>query len=361
MKKLIKYKNKKILVTGHTGFKGSWLCLWLLSLGAKVIGISDKEVSKPSNFKASKLKNKIIDYRLDIRNKTKLKNILKKHKPDFIFHLAAQSLVKKSYIYPKETFETNAIGTLNLLDSINEIKLKKRCNIILITSDKSYKNLEIKRGYHEKDILGGIDPYSASKACAELIIQSYFKSYFKKNKFIRMAVARAGNVVGGGDWSEDRIVPDCIKSCIKQKTLVLRNPTSTRPWQHVLEAISGYLILGEKLSSDNKLNGEIFNFGPNYKKSISVLNLIKKIKKKWPKLNWKIKKNKGQFESKLLKLNSYKAKKILGWRCILSGDETIEYVVDWYKHYYQKKNDTYNFSKKQIYQYYKKLKMRLII
>ena len=357
---LKKYRNKVVIITGHTGFKGSWLTLWLVSLGAKVIGISNSIVSKPSNYQVNFLKKKIKDYRLDLKNKKMIEKIILKHKPDFIFHLAAQSLVKKSYNNPKYTFETNAIGTLNLLDALRSLNLKKKCNIVLITSDKSYKNLELKRGYKENDILGGHDPYSASKGCAELIAQSYFQSYFKNQKLFTMAVARAGNVIGGGDWSENRIVPDCIKSCIQKKILVLRNPDSTRPWQHVLEAITGYLILGLKLSKDKSLNGEAFNFGPNNQRSISVLDLIKKIKKRWQVLNWKIKSSHNQFESNLLKLNSNKAYKKIGWKCILNNDETIDFVVSWYKEFYnKKKKNMFNFSLNQISNYSKKLAERL--
>ena len=239
------FLNKKVLITGHTGFKGSWLCLWLHLIGAKVIGVSKGIPTKPSHYEKLKIKNKIADIRLDIRNLRKLKVVFKKYKPDFVFHLAAQSLVKKSYDHPVDTFTSNSIGTLNVLECIKG--LKKKCTSVIITSDKSYKNLEIKRGYHENDILGGVDPYSASKASAELIIKSYYECYFKKNKSQLIAVARAGNVVGGADWSKDRLIPDCMKAWSKNKKVNIRNPNSTRPWQHVLEALHGYLILAKNL------------------------------------------------------------------------------------------------------------------
>ena len=212
-----KFKNKKIIVTGHTGFKGSWLTYWLVSLGAKVIGISKNIPTKPSNYEALNLKKKCLDLRLDITNLKSLKKLILNKKPDYIFHLAAQSLVKRSYKDPVETFETNSIGTLNLLEALKQLKSRKKCSVVIITSDKSYKNLEIKRGYKEDDILGGYDPYSASKACAELIIQSYMKSFLKDNKKLYISVARAGNVIGGGDWSQDRLIPDCIRSIQKKK------------------------------------------------------------------------------------------------------------------------------------------------
>ena len=240
------FSNKTVLVTGHTGFKGSWLTLWLKILGAKVVGLSINIPTTPSNFKVLKLESKINHKRLDVRNLKLLKRIFKKYQPDYVFHLAAQSLVKKSYSNPTYTWETNTIGTLNVLESLKEIK--KNCVAVLITSDKSYRNLEIKRGYHENDILGGKDPYSASKASAELAIQSHISSYFppKKTK-VFIGIARAGNVIGGGDWSEDRLIPDCMKSWSKNKKAMIRNPQSTRPWQHVLEAIGGYLLFATSI------------------------------------------------------------------------------------------------------------------
>ena len=257
-------------------------------------------------------------------------------------------MVKKSYKDPLNTFHTNSIGTLNLLDSLKD--LKKNCSVILITSDKSYKNLEIKRGYNENDILGGDDPYSASKACAELIIQSYFKSFFKLNKNIYLGVARAGNVVGGGDWSEDRLVPDCVRSWSKNKKVLLRNPSSTRPWQHVFEAVGGYLIFAAKLKNNRKLNNQAINFGPNSNYSNSVLKLVKEMKKNWTKVSWKIdKKNVSRdHESNLLKLNCSKAKKILKWSTILSFKETSKLTSLWYKRYYSNKKKIISFSKIQL-------------
>ena len=231
------FKNKKILVIGHTGFKGSWLSLTLSSLNAKIYGISDTIPTKPSNFEILKIKKKLVqDIRCDIRDYKNLKKNIDKIKPEIIFHLAAQSLVKRSYDKPIETWTTNLIGTTNLLDVMRNYK--KKCILVLITSDKSYKNVEKKSGYVETDILGGFDPYSASKASAELSIQSYIKSFFSEKKSsLRIGVARAGNVIGGGDWSQDRLIPDCIKSWSKNKKVNIRNFNSTRPWQHVLEAV----------------------------------------------------------------------------------------------------------------------------
>tara|TARA_B100001057_G_C22826814_1_gene941776 strand:+ start:775 stop:1872 length:1098 start_codon:yes stop_codon:yes gene_type:complete len=351
MKKILSnFKGKKVLITGHTGFKGSWLSLWLIHLGAKVIGISSNIPTEPSNFKINKLNNKIENYVCDIRNEKKLSQIINKNKPDFIFHLAAQSLVKESYSNPKYTFETNSLGTLNLLESLKKYDSKKICSVVVVTSDKSYKNLELKRGYTEEDILGGHDPYSASKACAELIIKSYFKSFLLKKRKIKISVARAGNVIGGGDWSKDRLIPDCIRSISSKKKLLIRFPKSTRPWQYVLEPLYGYMLLAIQQKKNIKLNGQAFNFGPNNKSSFTVLEIIKKIKKRWNKFNWKIVKlKKSAYESKLLKLNSNKAQKFLNWKCFLNADQSLNMVIDWYKFYSDYKSmNMYSFSINQI-------------
>ena len=346
------FKNKKILVTGHTGFKGSWLTFWLTMLGAKVVGVSNQKINL-SNYSVLKIKKSIVnEHMTDIKNLQKLKKIITSFKPDYIFHLAAQSLVKKSFEDPLKTFHSNSIGTLNILESARN--LINKCTIILVTSDKSYKNLELKRGYKENDLLGGHDPYSASKGCAELIIQSYFQSFIKRNKNLRIGIARAGNVIGGGDWSKDRLIPDCIKSWSKNKRVILRNPSSTRPWQHVLEAVGAYLLFAQKLNSNSKLNGEAFNFGPRHQSKITVLTVIKKMKKFWKKVDWKIlkKDNKNIFyESKLLQLDCNKAKKKLFWKSVLSFEETISMTINWYKKYYENKEQIKGLARSQI-QYY---------
>ncbi len=355
------FKNKTVLVTGHTGFKGSWLTSWLVLLGAKVIGLSIDIPTTPSHFEATKLQDKINHKRMDIRNLELLKKTFKKYQPNYVFHLAAQALVKKSYSDPIYTWETNTIGTLNVLESLREIK--KKCIAVLITSDKSYKNIEIKRGYNEDDILGGKDPYSASKASAELTIQSYIGSFFpsKKTKVL-IGIARAGNVIGGGDWSENRLIPDCVKSWSKNKKVLIRNPKSTRPWQHVLESVSGYLILAASLKKNKKLHGEAFNFGPGNTKNYDVMFLVKYMRKYWKKVSWKIgKKNKKSFfESNILKLNCNKAKSILQWKCILSFNETVNMTVNWYKNYYSEPKKIYETSLNQIKEYERLLKTRLI-
>jgi CDP-glucose 4,6-dehydratase len=263
------YKGKTVLVTGHTGFKGSWIVMWLNHMGAKVIGLSDKVPTNPSLFSTANLTSRIQDLRVDIRDLKAVSNAVDTAKPDIIFHLAAQALVADSYSDPVTTIQTNAIGTMNILESIR--MLNRKVTAIMITSDKVYDNVEWIWGYKESDVIGGKDPYSASKGLAELILKSYFHSYFNtKQSKVRICIARAGNVIGGGDWAANRIVPDSMKAWAKNNPVILRNPESTRPWQHVLEPIGGYLLLGSLLYQDLKLNGEAFNFGPNDEADHSV-------------------------------------------------------------------------------------------
>jgi CDP-glucose 4,6-dehydratase len=234
------FKNKRVLITGHTGFKGSWLTLWMKFMGAKILGISNSEVSKPSNFEILKLRNKILSK--DITN----------FKPDYIFHLAAEAIVKKAYADPKNAWETNTLGTLNILETLRDYN--KNVTVVIITSDKVYKNIEVSRGYKENDILANTDPYSASKACADIATQSYISTFLKRKKNIKIAIARAGNVIGGGDWAIGRLIPDCIRSWSKNKKVSLRSPYSTRPWQHVLDVLHGYILLAINLNKNKKLN-----------------------------------------------------------------------------------------------------------
>ena len=336
------FKNKKVIVTGHTGFKGSWLTLCLKYLGAEVLGISKNIPTKPSNFISSKI---------NIKDFKKVKKIINQFKPDFIFHLAAQSLVNTSYKDPRDTWQTNLIGTINVLESIRY--LNKRVIAVIITSDKAYKNVEKKEGYNETDLLGEEDPYSASKSSAEIAIQSYYKSYLKRKKNIFLGVARAGNVIGGGDWSKDRLIPDCVRAWSKGKTVFIRNPKSTRPWQHVLEAVWGYIFFSAKLNFKSNLNGQAFNFGPNTSKNFKVIDVIKVIKKYWSHIKYIVqnKKQKKFHESSLLKLNCKKAKKNLKWKTVLSFEETIKMTAFWYKNFYKNKKKIREISIDQINQY----------
>ena len=344
------FKNKKILITGHTGFKGSWLSLWLNHLGAQVVGVSDVIPTNPSHFETTCLEDKINDIRCDLTNLNDFEKIINEIKPDLIFHLAAQSLVRKSYTDPVTTFKTNLFGTVNLLESLR--KYRKECNVIIITSDKCYENLEWEWGYKETDKLGGADPYSASKATAEIAMQSYVKSFFKdKNNHIKICSVRAGNVIGGGDWAKDRIVPDFIKAWQENNIIKLRNPKATRPWQHVLEPLSGYLLLSYKLSKNNNLHGEAFNFGPNAKYVTTVEALVKKLSLYLSGSKYLIEENDQLYESGLLKLNCDKAINVLGWSSVLDFDETIEFIAEWYDNYYKKSVKTYDITINQILKY----------
>ena len=348
------FKNKKILITGHTGFKGSWLCCILLKFNAKIVGISHLPPSKIYNFNELKLKKHIKHYIFDLsKNKERLKKILLKEEPDFIFHLAAQPLVKRSIINPLETFESNFISSLYLLDCFRLIKHK--CNLIMITSDKVYKNQEWNKGYREDDLLGGYDPYSASKGTIEILINSYYKTFIKEKINLNIAIGRAGNVIGGGDWSDDRIIPDCIRSKYHNKKLIIRNPDSTRPWQHVLEPLFGYLSLAHHISFNKKFNGEPFNFGPKSSESFSVINTIKEFENNIGTLNYIIKKEILSKESKLLKLNCYKANKFLSWTPTLNFKETLKLTSSWYSHFYSNKKNLKKFTYNQIDFYLEKL------
>ena len=350
------YKNKKVLITGHTGFKGSWLSAWLLMMGSEVCGFSKDIPTKPSNFESIKIKNKIKNYNGDIRDINKLKKVIKDFKPEIVFHLAAQSLVRKSYKEPLLTFETNIMGTLNVLESIKESSCIKAA--VIITSDKAYRNQEWLWGYRESDPLGGEDPYSASKGSAELVINSYCKSFFQDGPFI--ASTRAGNVIGGGDWADDRIIPDAVRAWTKKKPVLIRNPDSTRPWQHVLEPLSGYLWLGKLLYEQGKtFSGHAYNFGPSNMDNYSVKDVLDCIKKYWNNAGWLVKKNNSDAkEAALLKLSCDKAVSKLGWKSILSFEETIKITTSWYKSYYEhKNNDMIDFSFKQIKLYEKKGKI----
>jgi len=355
------FNNKKVLITGHTGFKGSWLTMWLNILGARVVGISNNFPSSLNHYKLLNLDKKILSKNLDIRNLKVLKRFIRKYQPDFVFHLAAQSIVKTAYEDPIKTWSTNAIGTVNILESLRQ--LKKKCVAVIITSDKCYENLEIKRGYHENDRLGGKDPYSASKASADIAIKSYIKSFFShKNNKVFIATARAGNVIGGGDWSSNRLIPDCVRSWSKKKKVLIRSPNSTRPWQHVLEAIYGYITLAINLNKNPSLHGEAFNFGPANNQNYKVVSVIKLMKKYWQNVSWKLYKNNNKIfkESSLLKLNSQKAEKNLRWKSILTFKENISLVANWYKNFYLNSKQAYKLTSSQIEFYQNILNKRAI-
>lgn len=350
------YFNKKVLITGNTGFKGSWLTTWLLKMNAKVYGISIDVPTKPSMFETLDLENKIVHCKEDLRNLKKIVKIVDDIKPDFVFHLAAQPLVFYSYKEPIETISTNVIGTSNILEALRQSN--HNCIGIIITSDKCYNNVEWEWGYKETDELGGKDVYSGSKAAAEMIINSYYHSFFKDlSKFnVKVLSTRAGNVIGGGDWAMHRIVPDCVKAWSRGKTVEIRSPNSTRPWQHVLEPLSGYLAAGQALFENDKLNGESFNFGPKPEYSQTVEELIRDLSKYWNFENYSeaftTYNNNRYHEAGLLKLNCDKALFHLRWLPTLDYDQLIEFTSVWYYEYYQSKSsDLFEITLNQISQY----------
>jgi CDP-glucose 4,6-dehydratase len=352
------YDGKKVLITGHTGFKGSWLSLWLKQLGAKVYGASIEIPSYPSHFEAIKLGAYIEDFRLDIRDSEAVKNLVVDIQPDFVFHLAAQALVRLSYVDPIETITTNAIGTVNILEALRA--LDKPVAAVMITSDKAYDNVEWVWGYREDDRLGGKDPYSASKGMAELAIKTYVESFFSKETAkVKVGIARAGNVIGGGDWAEDRIVVDCMESWSKNKTVEIRNPGATRPWQHVLEPLSGYLTLGSNLYIDCSNHGQAYNFGPPANQDYSVRQLINEMKRYWKNVRWEdTSKAKEHFhEAGLLKLNCDKALFDLNWQPTLDFKDTVKMTVEWYKEFHEvKSKGMYEYSVNNINEYTEKAK-----
>lgn len=344
------YKGKKVLVTGHTGFKGSWLSIWLNELGADVVGYALPPSTETNIFSLSKLENKITSIFGDIRDHSKLEKVIAEYKPEIIFHLAAQPLVRLSYKDPKYTYETNVLGLVNLFEVVRNSNSVK--SVINVTSDKCYENKEWLWGYRETEPLGGYDPYSASKACSEIITSSYRNSFFKDSNIL-LASARAGNVIGGGDWSEDRIIPDCVKAITNNITITVRNPFAIRPWQHVLEPLSGYLWLGVKLINNDSNFADAWNFGPRQIEMVTVGEIVKTFVEKW-KGNYEfLSENSGLHEATFLQLDCTKAFHNLKWNSVLSVHEALDWTIDWYRKIYEDKSDVYELSRFQIEQYIK--------
>ena len=340
------FKKKKILITGATGFKGTWLSLWLHLMGANVLACGLKKNSQKFFFEM-KLNKRINTKLFDINNFCKLKKVMDNFKPEIIFHLAAQPLVQTSFFNPRETFETNINGTINVLEICKASNYARA--IICITTDKVYKNNIYKKCYSEDDALQGEDPYSASKASADIIANSYLKSFFSKKKLVGLSVVRAGNVIGGGDLSENRLIPDCIKKLLKRKIIMIRNPNYVRPWQYVLEPIYGYLLLAINLYKKPKKFSMPFNFGSSFSSSEKVNNIVKKVIKIWGRGKCYNVKNKDKYkEQSYLKLNSNKAFKVLKWKNILNNNAMIEYAVSWYKKVLFEKKDVYMITKNQL-------------
>ena len=327
------FAGKTVLVTGHTGFKGSWLVAWLLRMGARVIGIADDVPTEPSHFDVLGLDRAVDDHRIDIRDAAAVARIVADARPDYLFHLAAQPLVRQSYQSPLDTFAVNVLGTANVLEALRP--LDTPCVAIMVTSDKCYDNVEWIWGYRETDRLGGKDPYSGSKGAAELAIRSYVASFFADaDSPVRVAVARAGNVIGGGDWAADRIVPDCVRAWAGGRAVEIRNPDATRPWQHVLEPLSGYLWLAARLAADHTLNGEAFNFGPAGADDHTVREVLDALVAGWPGAAWTLVPASGKPEAGLLKLNCDKAAARLAWRPTLDFAESVGLAGAWYRTFY---------------------------
>ena len=358
------FQDKTVLITGHTGFQGSWLTLWLKLLGSKIIGYSLEPPTKPSLFETLHLEDDIVHVIGDICDAENISNIVAEYKPQIVFHLAAQSLVQLSYTKPAETFETNVMGTVNILEAIRNVESINAC--VIMTSDKCYDNKEENIAFKETDPMGGHDPYSASKGATELITNSYRDSFFNsKNstkRHIGIATARAGNVLGGGDWAEDRIIPDCIRSLLANQRIHVRNPTSIRPWQFVLEPLSGILWLAAKMYTEHKYDGA-WNFGPKLEtNSVTVKELVELVLHEWKSGDWtSANTSNSNPESHYLKLDSKKAMNQLGWFTIYSINETISKTMSWYKKFIENQNNMQDFTTMQIENYSQQAKQMNII
>lgn len=349
------YKGKKVFLTGHTGFKGSWLALWLTKLGAKVCGYSLEPNTAPSMFEELDIKNKITKSIYgDILDEVLLEKSINEFQPDIIFHLAAQPLVRLSYAEPVMTYKTNVIGSLNVLEAGRKCSSVKA--FVNVTTDKCYENKEINRGYREDEPMGGYDMYSSSKGCVEILSSSFRRSFLQAENSMAMATARAGNVIGGGDWALDRLIPDCVRSINSNIDIEIRNPIAVRPWQHVLEPLSGYLLLGQKLLEDGKKYADGFNFGPNEESVLTVAEVSKMVTEFYEKGKVFVGEPSPLHEAGLLMLNIEKAKKVLNWVPTLTAKDAVKNTVEWYKHFYSKDCDMLDYTMNQIKNYEENIK-----
>jgi CDP-glucose 4,6-dehydratase len=342
------WKDKKVFLTGHTGFKGSWMAIWLSQLGAEVKGYALSPPTVVNLFHEAKVGNLIESEINDIRDYDKLRRSINDFSPDIVIHMAAQPLVRASYKKPLETYETNVMGTANILEASIQSSTVKA--VVNITTDKCYENREIDIAYKETDSMGGFDPYSSSKGCAELVTSAYTESFFK-NKNIGIASVRAGNVIGGGDWADDRLIPDILKAFESNKPVIIRNPKATRPWQHVLEPLSGYLLLAERLYNSPLEYSEGWNFGPDYKDVKPVDDLLDYMIKIWPGNSWKLDHINNPHEASLLRLNTSKAKYKLQWAPVWSLEKTLNKIVQWHMSWIKEPDNAQELCIKEINQY----------
>ena len=349
------YKGKRVFVTGHTGFKGSWLTLWLKSLGAEVLGYSLEPNTNPSMFEELKIYGHCRNEFGNISDLKKLTEVMKNFKPDMVFHLAAQPLVRLSYAEPILTYQTNVMGSLNVLEAARRCERVRA--FVNVTTDKCYENKEVARGYKEDEPMGGYDMYSSSKGCVEIMSSSFRRSFLQEEGTYAMATARAGNVIGGGDWAADRLIPDCVRYINADKKIEIRNPVAVRPWQHVLEPLSGYLLLGQTLFERGKKYAESYNFGPDEDSVLKVAEVAQKVVEYYGKGEVVVHKRDDLHEANLLMLNIEKAERVLGWKPTYSADTAIKKTVEWYKKFYENNNaDMYDFTIEQIEEYSDKMK-----
>ncbi len=350
------YQGKRVLVTGHTGFKGSWLTLWLKSMGATVCGYSLAPNTTPALFEVARVKENITHHEGNILDTKRLNQVFTDFQPEIVFHLAAQPLVRLSYTEPLLTYETNVIGTLNVLEAARHCPSVKA--FVNVTTDKCYENKEVTRGYTENDPMGGYDMYSSSKGCVEILSSSYRRSFLQEEGTFALATVRAGNVMGGGDWATDRLIPDCVRSIEAGEDIVIRYPQATRPWQHVLEPLSGYLLLGHLLCVQGKKYAQSFNLGPQQSSVLTVEDVTRLVIAEYGKGNLKIFRKDNLHEANLLMLDITKAEKVLGWVPTYTAKEAIVKTVLWYKKFYEEKTDMASFSLQQIKEYTASLKWK---
>jgi len=344
------YRDKRVLVTGHTGFKGGWLVTWLTMLGARVTGFALPPNTRPNLFDAAMLDRNLQSVFGDLRDRAALTAVFTQHQPEIVFHNAAQPLVRRSYREPVETFAINVMGTVHVLEEARYARSLHA--MIVVTSDKCYEDSESSRGYREDDAMGGHDPYSSSKGCAELATAAYRRSFYNQHGSAGVATARAGNVIGGGDWSEDRLVPDIVRGITEEQTIVIRRPDAVRPWQHVLEPLCGYLLLAKRLWEDRQGYAEAWNFGPREKDAIPVGELAKKVTALWGKGALAFQPDPAApHETQSLKLNTMKARSRLGWKPALRLEQALEWSVEWYRAYYEQPQSARNLTEKQIESY----------